>query len=110
MKFCTTVAKQFHSESKYPILEFPIPYLLKLITLICNDIQQDVLNKIPGSHALTIGELLCVKDKFDYLKKFNELLGIGKWVFNFYGAALGSARSLLLSKGIGFVTNEIFNV
>ena len=51
----TLVARHFHADSKYPILEFPLPYLLKLIVLVCEDIQRDVLDKIPGSHAVRVG-------------------------------------------------------
>ena len=36
------VASHFNSESKYPVLEFPLPYLLKLISLVCEDLQRDV--------------------------------------------------------------------
>jgi predicted GTPase len=103
----TTVAQYFHADSKYPILEFPLPYLLKLITSVCNDIQHDVLDKIPGSHAVTVGELLHAKDKLNVLKKVKDTLDVGSWVFNFSGAALRKARGLLLGKGIDFVTNEL---
>ena len=56
-----TVARQFHADSKHPIMEFPLPYLLKLVVLVCEDIQHEVLDKIPGSHAVNVGDLLRYK-------------------------------------------------
>src|SRR5690606_35108211 len=57
----TTVARHYHADSRYPVLEFPLPYLLKLITLVCDDLQREVLDKIPGSHAIRLVDLLRVK-------------------------------------------------
>ena len=102
-----TVAQHFHVNSTYPILEFPLPYMLKLITLVCNDIQHDVLNKIPGSHAVTVGDFLRAKDT---LNKFNNIkcfLNAGKSLFNWQGVLLSKARGMLLDKGVNFVTDEI---
>ncbi len=101
------VARHFHADSKYPVLEFPLPYLLKLIVLVCNDIQHDVLDKIPGSHAVRVGDLLRVKQTVDTLNKFKSIFNIGNWLFNWSGAALAKARGLLVSKGMYTVTNEI---
>lgn len=101
------VARHFNADSKYPILEFPLPYLLKLIVLVCEDIQHDVLDRIPGSHAVRVGDLLRVKETTDKLIKFKSIFNVGNWLFNWSGAALAKARSLLLSKGLATVTDEI---
>jgi predicted GTPase len=103
----TLVARHFHAESKYPILEFPLPYLLKLITLICEDIQHEVLDKIPGSHAVRVGDLLRAKQAVDTLNKLKSIFDVGNWLFNWSGAALAKARSLLIGKGLNTVTHEI---
>ena len=103
----TLVASHFHADSKYPILEFPLPYLLKLIVLVCEDIQRDVLDKIPGSHAVRVGDLLRAKQAVDTLNKLKPVFDIGNWLFNWSGAGLTKARSLLIGKGLNTVTNEI---
>ncbi len=103
----TLVARHFNADSKYPILEFPLPYLLKLIVLVCEDIQHDVLDKIPGSHAVRVGDLLRAKQAVDTLNKFQSLFNVGNWLFNWAGAALAKARSVLIGKGLNSVTNEI---
>ena len=101
------VARHFNADSKYPILEFPLPYLLKLIVLVCEDIQHDVLDKIPGSHAVRVGDLLRAKQAVDTLNKLRSVFDVGNWLFNWSGAALAKARSLLIGKGLNTVTNEI---
>lgn len=103
----TTVARHFHAESRYPILEFPLPYLLRLIVLVCEDIQHDVLDKIPGSHAVRVGDLVRAKQAVDTLSKFQSVFNVGNWLFNWAGAALAKARSLLVGKGLNTVTDEI---
>ena len=103
----TLVASHFHADSNYPVLEFPLPYLLKLIVLVCEDIQRDVLDKIPGSHAVRVGDLLRAKQAVDTLNKLKPVFDIGNWLFNWSGAALTKARSLLIGKGLITVTHEL---
>lgn len=102
-----TVAKQFHANSKHPIMEFPLPYLLKLIVLVCEDIQHEVLDKIPGSHAVNVGDLLRYKQWVDRLNLLKQSLEVGNMFFNWPGVALGQLRSLLLGKGLNLVTDEL---
>ncbi len=102
-----TVARQFHADSKNPVMEFPLPYLLKLIVLVCEDIQHEVLDKIPGSHAVNVGDLLRYKQWYDTLSTMKQAVDIGHFFFNWPGAALGKVRSSLLGKGLNLVTEEL---
>jgi uncharacterized protein len=102
-----TVARQFHADSKHPILEFPLPYLLKLIVLVCEDIQHEVLDKIPGSHAVSVGDLFRYKKWYDKAATLKETLEAGYFFINWPGAALGKVRSALLGKGLNYVTGEL---
>ena len=101
------VAKQFNSKSKYPLLEFPLPYLLKLISLVCGDLQREVLDKIPGSHAVQVSDLLLTKKYYDTAIKAKSVASIGNWLFNWPGAALAKARGLLIEKGFSPIKQEI---
>jgi predicted GTPase len=103
----STVARQFHADSKHPIMEFPLPYLLKLIVLVCEDIQHEVLDKIPGSHAVSVGDLLRYKQWYDALATLKQTVKAGKVFFNLTGAASGKAGSVLLGKGLNLVTDEL---
>ena len=102
-----TVAKHFHADSRYPLLEFPLPYLLKLVALVCKDLQCEVLDKIPGSHALTLSNLLQAKQALTMLSKAQTVFKIGQWLVNWPGAALAKARSVLLDRGIETVSQEL---
>lgn len=102
-----TVARQFHADSKNPVMEFPLPYLLKLIVLVCEDIQHEVLDKIPGSHAVSVGDLLRYKQWYDTLATLKQTVAVGKVLFNWPGAALGKVRRLLLGKGLNLVIDEL---
>lgn len=103
----STVAGYFHADSKHPIMEFPLPYLLKLIVLVCEDIQHEVLDKIPGSHAVSVGDLLRYKQLYDTLATMKQTVEVGKVFFNWTGVASGKARSALLGKGLNLVTDEL---
>ncbi|MDD1644681.1 MAG: 50S ribosome-binding GTPase [Methylococcaceae bacterium] len=103
----STVARQFHADSKHPIMEFPLPYLLKLIVLVCEDIQHEVLDKIPGSHAVSVGDLLRYKQWYDTLATMKPIVDAGKVLFNWPGAKLGKVRSSLWGKGLNLVTDEL---
>ena len=103
----STVARQFHADSKHPMMEFPLPYLLKLIVLVCEDIQHEVLDKIPGSHAVSMGDLLRYKQWYDSLTTLKQTVKVGKVFFNWTGAASGKARSALWGKGLNLVTDEL---
>ncbi|MEQ1531145.1 MAG: GTPase [Methylococcales bacterium] len=102
-----TVAKQFHADSKQPVMEFPLPYLLKLIVLVCEDIQHEVLDKIPGSHAVSVGDLLRYKHWYDTLTTMKQAVDVGHALFNWPSAALGKVRNSLLGKGLNLVTDEL---
>jgi uncharacterized protein len=102
-----TVAREFHADSKHPIMEFPLPYLLKLIVLVCEDIQHEVLDKIPGSHAVNVGDLLRYKHWYDTLSTLKETVDASYFFFNWPGAALSKVRSALLGKGLDLVTDEL---
>ncbi len=103
----TTVARQFHADSKNPVMEFPLPYLLKLIVLVCEDIQHEVLDKIPGSHAVSVGDLLRYKQWYDTLATMKQTVDVSELFFNWPGAAFGKVRRLLLGKGLNLVTDEL---
>ncbi len=103
----TKMARHFHPDATHPILEFPLPTLLKLVTLVCTDIQHEVLDKIPGSHALKVGDLLRAKQAVDTLNTVKSVINIGSWLFNWPGTAMAKARGILFSNGVNTITNEV---
>lgn len=52
-----TVAKRFHPKSGDPMLEIPVPHLLKVVELVAADLRQATEEKLPGSHIMTISDM-----------------------------------------------------
>ncbi len=59
-----SVAKQFHPHSKNPSLEMPVPHLLRIAELVARDLRQACSANIPGSHILTINDLVKLQRLF----------------------------------------------
>lgn len=108
MEVLFIVAKHFHanSKSKYPLLAFSLPILLKFITLVCNDIQREVLDRIPGSHTLNLGELLLAKELFDGAMVVKNIYDAGK-SYNVFSFLMWKMNSLLDGKSISYIKPEI---
>lgn len=54
-------ARQYHPRSAKPLLEIPVPHLLRVVELVCHDLREAFSEKIPGSHILTINDLMRLK-------------------------------------------------
>lgn len=52
-----SVAQHFHPESSHPIAEIPIPYVLKIVELVSEDLRLNFVENIPGSHIITIHDI-----------------------------------------------------
>jgi predicted GTPase len=52
------VALHYHPEQKNAILEMRVPYLLKVIELLAQDLRVAFAENIPGSHILTINDMV----------------------------------------------------
>ena len=94
-----TVAKHFHKDSKYPMLSFPLPYLFKLITLVCNDMQREILDKFPASHVVNIGTFLRTKEVAGAAWDKKWVLGVRSALFNLPFFLASKAGSALAMKG-----------
>lgn len=52
------VSREFHPESKEPLLEVRIPHLLKVVELLAADLRGSLTAHVPGSHLLTLHQML----------------------------------------------------
>jgi small GTP-binding protein len=57
-----TVARHYHPQSVQPLWEVPVPYLLKVIELVAQDLRKASSENIPGAHILTVNDLNKLKD------------------------------------------------
>lgn len=57
-----TVAARFYPEQKNAYLEIKIPYFIKVAELIAHDFRQAFSNTVPGSHMVSLRQILSVQD------------------------------------------------
>jgi small GTP-binding protein len=55
------VARRFYPRAKNPAFEIPVPHLLQIAELVAHDLREAVSENIPGSHILTINDLVRLK-------------------------------------------------
>jgi len=68
-----TVARQFHPRSKQPLFEIPVPHVLHIAELVVHDLREACSANIPGSHILTINDLLKLKKLVAMVPTFYRL-------------------------------------
>lgn len=56
------VARVYHADSRQAMLQVPLPDVLRLLEQVTADLRMLVSEKIPGSHVLTIGDWLRIRD------------------------------------------------
>jgi hypothetical protein len=55
------VARRFHPRAENPAFEIPVPHLLRMAELVAHDLREMVSANIPGSHIVTINDLVRLK-------------------------------------------------
>ena len=68
------VALKFHPTSQNSALETPVPYLLRVIELVAMDLRTLFSKNVPGSHILTINDVI----------RGQRLASLGKEFYNMY--------------------------
>jgi uncharacterized protein len=85
------VAGKFHRRSGDPMLEVPVPQVLRIVELVARDLRQAVVTQVPGSHVLTVNDLRRLKAAADWLPALSRLYRVGSFVLN---PAAGLAREV----------------
>jgi len=107
MEVLTTVAKHFHADSKYPLLEFPLPILLKFITLVCKDLQLEILDKVPGNHAVNVAKLFQAKELVGFIIENKGVIDAGKAAYNLPNFLYSKINSKLDRGSFNYVKSEL---
>ncbi|MCE9605019.1 MAG: 50S ribosome-binding GTPase [Planctomycetia bacterium] len=76
------VARQFHAKSKRPAFEIPVPHLLHIVELVTHDLRETFSAHIPGSHILTINDLIKLKKVAMYAPTLYRVYRIAALVIN----------------------------
>ncbi len=86
-----SVAKVFNPRSKNPVLEIPVPHLLRIVELVAFDLRAACSVNIPGSHILTLNDLSKLKKLFKLAPSLYRLYRVVALIVN---PATGLAREL----------------
>ncbi|GAB4127994.1 MAG: hypothetical protein Kow0040_02210 [Thermogutta sp.] len=62
LRLLEDVARVYHTDSRQAMLQVPLPDVLTLVERVTVDLRTVVSEKIPGSHVLTIGDWLRIRD------------------------------------------------
>ena len=92
-----TVAVRFHVRSNNPVYEIPVPHLLRIVELVAHDLRDACSATSPGSHILTINELLKLKKLVQHLPTLYRLYRLGAFFVN-PTAALAREVNLLVQE------------
>lgn len=97
-KVIQTVASHYHPESDHPELEMPVPQLLKVLELASIDLRKALVDTLPGSHILTINDLMTGQRLVTLSQQLNNLYRLISLGVNPLAALAREARSLVTGK------------
>jgi len=92
------VASDFHPEQQEPVLEIRAPELLKVIELLARDLRYTLSENIPGSHILTVNDVLRGKRLAAHGKNIYQLYRIISVGVDPISAAIRELRGLAAEK------------
>jgi len=101
-----TVARCYFPQAERPILELTVPHTLLIIEQASRDLRQDVVNTIPFSHRLTIGDCLQANRWKTRAEKFYNLYRIGRVAVNPINALFGEFWRYFRERSFGLARSE----
>ena len=102
-----TVAHAYHPDTERPLLELTLPHALMIAERACRDLRADIVNQVPFSHRLTIGDLLKVQRWKDQAEKVYDVYRAGRVVINPLDALIGEAWRQLRNRSFGLARVEL---
>ncbi len=86
-----TVARCFHPKVEKPLLELTVPHTLLVIERASRDLRFDIMENIPFSNRLTIGDLFRMQRWKDKAERFFDIYRAGRMIINPVDGLLGEA-------------------
>lgn len=86
------VARRFHPHAKHPVLEIPLPYVLRILELVAADLRIAFSAHVPGAHILTLRDFQRMKQIADWSTHLYDIYRLIRLGTNPVGALLGEAR------------------
>ena len=88
------VARHYHPKRSQPELEIPAPYVLRVVELVAYDLRKASSEYVPGSHVLTLGDLLRLRRLAAWAREAFLLYRVARLGYNPVGALLREMRQL----------------
>jgi len=88
------VARHYHPNRSQPELEIPAPYVLRVVELVACDLRNAFSEYVPGSHVLTLGDLLRLRRLAAWAREAFLVYRVARLGYNPVGALLRELRQL----------------
>lgn len=75
-------AREFHSKAAVPVLQVPIPHVLRIVELVSYDLRQALSENVPGAHILTINDLQRMHEWSRWVPWIQKAYRVGAAVLN----------------------------
>ena len=101
------VARHYHPEQERPLLELTVPHTLMIIERACHDLRSDILECVPFSHRLTMGDLVRARRWQASAEKVFDVYRAGRMIINPVDGVLGEIKRHLLGEGFGIARTDL---
>ncbi|MBX3628295.1 MAG: 50S ribosome-binding GTPase [Nitrosomonas sp.] len=102
-----TVARHYHPDVETPLYELTVPHTLLVIERASRDLRQDVMENIPFSNRLTIGDLFRIQRWKDKAEQVFGLYRAGRVLVSPVDALLGEAWRQLRERSFMQARDEL---
>ncbi len=102
-----TVAEAYHPGVDKPLLELTVPHMLLIIERASADLRRDIVDHVPFSHRLVIGDIFRMQRWRRSAEKVFLVYRAGRMVINPVHALVGEAWRGVRDLGVGAVSGEL---
>ena len=102
-----TAARAFHARSSQPILEVPVPHILRIAELVAADLRRAIVAQVPGAHVLTVNDLRRLHAAAQWLPALARLYRVGSFLVNPVAGLAREAGNVLQGRVLQASTVEL---
>ncbi len=102
-----TVALHYHPKAAQPLQETPLPYLLRIIELVCADLRKNFVSQIPGSHIITIGDIFRSGRLASLASQYYDVYRVLSLPINPTGSLMRELKDFLSKKLLNAATDNV---
>ncbi len=102
-----TTARAFHTRSSQPMLEVPVPHILRIAELVAGDLRRAIVTQVPGAHVLTVNDLRRLHAAAQWLPALARLYRVGSFLANPVAGLAREAGNVLQGRVLQASTVEL---